>query len=98
MNLKQLTLYLVKQPKIYGHLGNSFFNQKRFNIEGSKMYFTVEQQTMFNFKLVYYLGHPYEQITKTAYIVTSSEAEFLEKYKLMLKYFYDFPQENYIVI
>lgn len=98
MNLKELTLYLVKQPKIYGHLGNSFFNQKRFNIEGSKMYFTVEQQTMFNFKLVYYLGHPYEQITKTAYIVTSNEAEFLEKYKLMLKYFYDFPQENYIVI
>jgi|688.fasta_scaffold1008935_2 hypothetical protein len=98
MNLKNLALYLVKQPKIYGHLGNSFFNQKRFNIEGSKMYFVVEQQTLFNFKIVFYLGHPYEQITKTGFIVTSNEQEFLEKYKLMLKYFHDFPKENNIVI
>lgn len=98
MNLKELTLYLVKQPKIKGHLGNSFFNQKRFNIEGSRMYFVVEQQALFNFKLVFYLGHPYEQITKTAYLVTSSEQEFLEKYKLLLRYFHDFPTENFIVI
>jgi len=98
MDIKNLTLYLTKQPKISGHLGNTFFNQKRFNIEGSKMYFVVEQQSLFNFKIVFYLGHSYEQITKTAYLVTSSEVEFLEKYRLLLKYFTDFPQENFIVI
>lgn len=98
MNIKDLTLYLVKQPKIYGHLGNSFFHQKRFNIEGTKMYFVVEQQTLFNFKLTLHLGHPYEHLTKTAYLVTSNETEFLEKYKLTLRYFNDFPADNFIVI
>jgi hypothetical protein len=98
MNLKELTLYMVKQPKINGHLGNSFFHLKRFNIEGSEMYFTIEQQTLFNFKLVYYLGTPAEQITKTTYIVSSSTDDFLTKYKLMLSYFYKFPAENFIVI
>ena len=98
MDIRNLTLYLLKQPKILGHLGNSFFNQKRFNVEGCKSYFVVEQQTLFNFKIVFYLGHRYEQITKTAYLVTNSETEFLEKYRLLLQYFSDFPQENYIVI
>lgn len=98
MDLKKLTTFLVSQPTIYGHLGNSFFNQKRFNIKNSDLYFIVEQQTLFNYKIVFYIGYKYEQITKTAYLVTSNEQEFLDKYKMLLKYFYDFPKENYIVI
>jgi hypothetical protein len=98
MNIRNLTLYLLKQPKIFGHLGNSFFNQKRFNVEGCNSYFVVEQQTMFNFKIVFYLGHHYEQITKTAYVVTYSETEFFKKYREILEYFTEFPQENFIVI
>lgn len=94
MNLKNLTSYLVNQPAIYGHLGNSFFNQKRFNIKDSQLYFTVEQQTLFNFKLVFHI----ETIKKTAYIVATSPDDFYIKYKLLLKYFHDFPNENYIVI
>ena len=98
MNIKNLTLYLLKQPKIFGHLGNSFFNQKRFNVEGCNSYFVVEQQTLFNFKIVFYLGHHYKQITKTAYVVTTSETEFFKKYREILEYFSEFPQENFIVI
>lgn len=100
MNLRQLTIYLVKQPQFYGHLGNSFFiegNKKRINIKGIDSYFIIEQQTLFNFKVKFCLGK-YGSDSRTVYIVASDEKEFFTKIKLAGNYYSDFPNENYIVI
>lgn len=94
MNIKTLTSYLTRTEHIYGHLGNSFFHRKRFNIKDSSDYFIVEQQTLFNFKVELFILN----VKYVAYIVASDPVTFHNKFNNILLYFMNFPNENFIAL